>query len=349
MLITDKIYIDQYSRPHNVDEHWMRMAILEAYQAQGFTKPNPMVGAVIIDQEGRVLAKAHHPFFGASHAEVLAIEAAKKMGFDLKNSILYCTLEPCCHTEKKTPPCLPKVLEQNFSKVVIGRLDPNPKVSGKSIEVLKNKGITVQVGVLEKACSFLIREFIHEQQKARPYLHLKIAQSLDGSHGPTQGENSDARWMTNSVAKDYVHSLRAISNSVLIGGETLRQDTPKLNCRLGHFQYHPHFKQPQRCVLTNKELPTDSDSYHVFKNFDEIIQSQFQRILIEAGPKLMALFLEQGIFDELSIILTPYFLGNIQKIKFMQDYGLDKKIDLSHGKWIPLENNMLFHWVKNYH
>ena len=100
MVITDKIFLDRLSRPQNFDEHWMRLAILEAYKAHGLTQSNPLVGALIVSSEGEILAHAHHPYFGAAHAEVLAIEAALAQGYSLEGATLYCTLEPCCHTEK---------------------------------------------------------------------------------------------------------------------------------------------------------------------------------------------------------------------------------------------------------
>lgn len=141
---------------------------------------------------------------------------------------------------------------KKIKRVVLGTLDPNPKVSGKSVEVLRAAGVKVTVGVLEVACRYLIREFIHQQKTNSPYLHLKIAQSLDGSHGATTGQTSHDRWMTNNVAKNYVHQLRAISDAVLVGGETLRCDKPQLTCRLAKYSDRADFKQPQKIVLTKK-------------------------------------------------------------------------------------------------
>lgn len=346
MILTDKISIDELTRPTNLDEHWMRIAILEAYQGQGFTKPNPMVGAVLISDNGEFIAKGYHRYFGGAHAEVDVIQQAIAQGHSLKNTTLYCTLEPCCHTDKKTPPCLPLILQHHFKRVVIGTTDPNPKVRGKSLAALAEAGVEVKMGVLKNACQFLIREFNQEHLQKRPYLHLKMAQSLDGSHGPTVGKNSQARWMTNLAAKNYVHQLRAISDAVLIGGETLRQDSPLLNCRLEYFTKNDSFKQPVKLLLSNKEHLLQDSSFEVFKSIETLLSSNHKRILVEAGPKLMSLFIENNYFDELSIILAPCLLGNIQKLKFMQDYPLEEAIKLSTGKWIPLDDNILFHWVR---
>ncbi len=346
MLLTDKLYIDELSRPHTLDEHWMRVAILEAYKAHGFTKPNPLVGAVLVSPTGELLAANHHQVFGGPHAEVNVINQAKALGHNLKGATLYCTLEPCCHTDKKTPPCLPLVINEQIGRVVIGRIDPNPKVSGKSILSLKDAGIHVSEGVLAKACDHLIREFIHEHATNLPYTHLKIAQSLDGSHGPTIGHNSQARWMTNDSAKDYVHELRAISDAVAIGGETLRQDSPLLTCRLNQFSQRADFKQPTKLLLSSKIQEGEKLGFQTYRDIESLRQSSFKRILIEAGPSLMSQLIERHNFNELSIILAPCLLGNIQKLKFVQDYSLANSIQLPQGKWMTLGDNILFHWIK---
>lgn len=347
MLITDKIYIDELTRPRNLDEHWMRLAIKCAYEGSPMTKPNPLVGAVLVDASGQLIATGFHRSFGGIHAEVDVISKAMEKNVTLENATLYCTLEPCCHTEKKTPPCLPLVLKHKIKRVVIGSLDPNPQVSGKSIQQLKATGTEVTVGVLENACKFLIREFSHKQIHQRPYIHLKIAQSLDGSHGPTQGKTSLERWMTNDEAKDYVHQLRAVSDAVLIGGETYRQDKPQLTCRIPNITQEKNFKQPTKLLLSRTERPKQDDNYVVLTSLTELnTMSNYQRILVEAGPRLMSMLLEEKLVDELSIIMTPTILGNIQKLKFMKEYGLKDAIQFNHAHWIELNGNLLFHWVK---
>lgn len=351
MLLTDQFYLNQYARPHSLDEHWMRVAIQQAYFGRGFTKPNPMVGAVLINKQGFVIGLGYHTKFGQAHAEVETIQQAVKKQHSLEDCTLYCTLEPCCHNNKKTPPCLPLILEKKIKRIVIGTLDPNPAVCGKSVDALKQQGVEVTVGILENACRFLIKEFITKTLTNLPYVHLKIAQSLDGSHGTTEGDSSQDRWMTNEMAKNYVHELRANTHGVVIGGNTLRSDKPQLNCRIHPFYDSPDFRQPDKIILTknknieHQQLKKQID-YNYYSTLEELSSSHYQSLLIEAGPKLMSSFIEKKFYNEISIIVTPKILGNIQKLKFMQDYNLKEAVDLNSGQWFKMQDNYLFHWVK---
>lgn len=348
MLLTDKFYINKYARPQTLDEHWMLMAIHQAYLGRGFTRPNPMVGSVLINKHGFLVGQGFHSRFGQPHAEVEAIQDALSKKISVEDCTLYCTLEPCGHTHKKTPPCLPLILEKKIKRVVIGTLDPNPAVYGKSIEALKRAGVEVTVGVLQNACRYLIKEFSYKLNENLPYIHLKIAQTLDGSHGVIKGNSSQDRWMTNSEAKNYVHELRANNEAILIGGNTLRCDKPQLNCRLLNFTNSPHFHQPAKIILSQKNNHEwKENDYHFFSNFEDLLRCEYQSILIEAGPKLMSTFMEKKLFNEISIIVTSKILGNIQKLNFKQDYNLDDAIDLSTGQWFKMRDNYLFHWIKN--
>ena len=160
------------------DEFIMMQCIELAKKGAGYVSPNPVVGCVIV-KDGKIAAEGYHKCFGEAHAEINAINSALKKGLNLKGSSLYVNLEPCYH-HGKTPPCVDKIIERRFSKVIIGARDPNPLVRGKSIKKLKRNGIEVISGVLESECRQLNKFFIKYITKGVPYITLKAAQTLDG-------------------------------------------------------------------------------------------------------------------------------------------------------------------------
>ncbi len=204
---------------------FMQRAVELAAKGQGRTSPNPMVGAVIV-KGNKIIAEGYHKKAGTPHAEVAAL---KKAGVKAKGATLYINLEPCCHTDKKTPPCTKAIIKSGIKKAVIAMIDPNPKVSGRGIKELKNAGIKTEVGIMGTEAKRLNEAFIKFITKKEPFVILKIAQSLDGKIASASGES---KWITSEESRKHVHRLRNRVDAVLVGIGTVKKDDPSLTCRI---------------------------------------------------------------------------------------------------------------------
>ena len=221
------------------EEKYMRMALRLAEKAQGRTSPNPMVGAVVV-KGGKVIASGYHHRAGEPHAEAIAL---KKAGTKARGATLYVTLEPCSHTNKRTPPCTPLVLQSRVKRVVISMIDPNPRVSGDGIKTLRKAGIEVRTGVLETEAKKLNEAYIKYIKTGTPFVTLKIAQTLDGKIATASGES---KWITGEKARIEGRRLRNCNDAVLVGINTVLKDNPSLTTRL------PGGRDPIRVVVDSR-------------------------------------------------------------------------------------------------
>ena len=191
------------------DHEYMQQALSLAQRAKGYTSPNPCVGAVVV-KDGRVVGKGFHRAAGLPHAEVVALDDAGPRAMD---ATLYVTLEPCNHFGK-TPPCTHKIIKAGIKKLVVGCIDPNPNVCGSGISYLKENGIKVVSGILEKESKLLIEEFSwYVQHDKKPFVILKCASTLDGRIATSTG---DSKWITNEKSRNYVHKIRHEVDAILV-------------------------------------------------------------------------------------------------------------------------------------
>ncbi len=207
----------------------MSIALKLAKKAEGKTSPNPLVGAVLV-KSGKIIGEGYHKKAGLAHAEIEAFNDAAKKKNSLKGATLYVTLEPCCHTDKKTPPCVNSIIEKQISKVFVAMLDPNPKVSGNGIKMLREKGIEVEIGILEDKAKELNEVFTKYITTGKPFVILKLAATMDGKIAAYTG---DSKWIGSPVQRKYAHQLRNKVDGVMVGIETVLKDNPSLNVRLG--------------------------------------------------------------------------------------------------------------------
>ncbi len=221
---------------HETDEHYMRMALRLAEKAKGRTSPNPMVGSVVV-KHGKVIASGYHKKAGEPHAEAIAL---RKAGKAAKGATLYVTLEPCSHTNKRTPPCSPLVVSSGIRRVVTAMIDPNPKVSGGGVKTLRKAGIEVKTGVLEGEAKKLNEAFIKHITSRMPFVTLKIAQTLDGKIATAKGES---KWITGEEARQEGHRLRDSHDAILVGINTVLNDNPSLTTRI------PGGRDPIRVIV----------------------------------------------------------------------------------------------------
>ena len=246
----------------NINEKYMRMAIELAKKGAGAVNPNPMVGAVVV-KNGEVIGRGYHKFFGGSHAEVYALEEA---GRDAEGATIYVTLEPCSHYGK-TPPCAKKIIDMGIKKCFIGSSDPNPKVAGKGVAMLKEAGIEVVENVLKEECDEINQVFFKYIKSKIPYLFVKCGITLDGKIALSNGIS---KWITNSIAREKVQYYRNKFMGIMVGINTVLTDNPSLTARI------ENGVNPFR-IIVDPNLQIDENCKVVKNNEDEktvIITSQ---------------------------------------------------------------------------
>ena len=229
----------------NEDVQWMRLALAEAARGLGSVEPNPLVGAVVVN-EGRLLGTGYHGRFGAPHAEINALATA---GETARGATLYVTLEPCCHFGK-TPPCTDAILAAGIARVVVAMTDPFPKVNGMGLSVLKANGLDVEVGCEAAAARMLNAPYLKRSLTGRPFVIAKWAMTLDGKAAVASG---DSRWISSDQSRVLVHKLRGRMDAILVGIATVQSDDPLLTAR------PPGPRCPARVVLdSTASLPVSS-------------------------------------------------------------------------------------------
>jgi diaminohydroxyphosphoribosylaminopyrimidine deaminase/5-amino-6-(5-phosphoribosylamino)uracil reductase len=289
-------------------------------------------------KNNRVIAEDYHRKAGEPHAEALAL---LKAGPRAKGATLYINLEPCCHTDKKTPPCTSSIIKAGISRVVVSMLDPNPKVSGRGMKLLKKAGIKTEVGLMEKEAHKLNEAFIKQITTKRPFVLLKIAQSLDGKIATAKGES---KWITGEKARKYVHRMRNELDAVLVGIGTVKKDNPSLDCRMrgGRDPYRIVVDSSLKISLKSKVLGySDGKSiiattakakaakvsaikkmgHHVLKIkskngrvdlkalMKELSRMGITGIMIEGGSSIAASALSAKIVDKVNFFVAPKIIG----------------------------------------
>lgn len=322
-------------------EKLMRKAIALAKKSEGHTSPNPLVGAVIFDDDFRIISYGRHEYYGGNHAERNAVLAAKE---DLKDKSIIVNLEPCSHWGK-TPPCADLIIEKGFKRVIAGMVDPNPEVAGRGIEKLKKAGIEVITGVLEEECKELNKFFIKNQLEKMPYVTIKAAATLDGVIASASG---NSKWITDENSRAYVQKLRNKYDAIITSSKTVMADNPSLTCRM------PNGRNPVRVVIdTNSSASFDSKVYNndgtrvilvtskdikaplnievikcPLKNnkidlkvmLTKLYELKIYSVLTEAGGILNKAFIEENLADDLIQFIAPKILGDKNAKRFVEGF-----------------------------
>jgi len=322
-----------------------------------------MVGALIV-RDGEVIGQGYHRRYGGDHAEINAIRDAKG---DMSGATLYVTLEPCCHQGKKTPPCLDALLKYNLKRVVIGTVDPNPQVNGKSIEVLRERGIETKVGVISEECYRLNEVYFKYIQTRIPFVTIKFAQTLDGRIASTTG---DSRWISSEPSLKLAHKLRSFHDAVLVGVGTILSDDPQLTVRQVKGRNPIRIVTDSRLriplnskILTDQEIaPTliattsqadrgkssslmqmgietlmveeDKEGKVDLKDLlKKLGQREFSSILVEGGATLITSLIQQELVDRFVVILAPKIMGKgIDAVGDLGISGVERTLKLSLDK-----------------
>lgn len=315
----------------------MRAALRLAKKGLGRTSPNPAVGSVIV-RDNKIIAGGYHKKAGLPHAEIEALKSAKA---PVKGATLYVTLEPCCHFGR-TPPCTDAILSSGIKRVVIGMTDPNPKVGGKGVRILRSAGIDVISGVLEEECRGINEGYIKYITTRTPFVTLKLASSLDGRIATDSGES---RWITGTASRRLVHRMRSVSDAVMAGSGTVLKDDPELTVRLVKGRNPVRvvldsvFQVPmgarvfsgidgsRTIVFTTRSasrdkikkaeaagaeviiVPKSADGVDLKRVLKELGKREITGVLVEGGGRLAASLLKQGLIDKVFLFLAPIFLG----------------------------------------
>lgn len=318
-----------------VDEYYMSRALSLAWRGMDMTCPNPKVGCVLV-KDDRVIGEGWHARCGGDHAEVAALADAVRRGESARGATAYVTLEPCSHFGK-TPPCAPRLVEEGVARVVVGMVDPNPKVKGGGLDILKAAGVEVSLSCMEKECRWLNRGFLRKQTLSRPWITLKAAAGLDGRMAL---ENGESNWITGQTARSWAHLMRAEHDGILVGSGTIRKDDPELTVR------HTCGKSPLRIILdtglslsprarvlkggclilTGSEdaerkrrleeagaevccVPIKGGKVDLVAALREMVVRNVQMLMVEGGPRVLSSFIEVGLCDSLALFTSTSLMG----------------------------------------
>ncbi|MCL4246066.1 MAG: bifunctional diaminohydroxyphosphoribosylaminopyrimidine deaminase/5-amino-6-(5-phosphoribosylamino)uracil reductase RibD, partial [Candidatus Dadabacteria bacterium] len=328
--------------PRDQHRRYMSMALKLARKAEGMTSPNPLVGAVLV-KGGKIIGKGYHKMAGLPHAEIEAIADAERNKHNVKGAALYVTLEPCCHEDKRTPPCVNAIIEKGIKRVVVAAGDPNPRVCGNGFSILRDEGVEVIPFILEEKALELNEAYNKYITEEMPFVTLKLAATLDGKIAAHTG---DSKWIGSERQRKLAHRLRSASDAVVVGVETVLKDDPKLNARLPGRE----IRQPVPVILDRTlrpppgsrvfsahgaviiatvkpanpakkkrleeagarvlEIGHDRDGRPDMKKLmRELGRNEIVSVLVEGGGKAAASALKAGIVDKIAFFYAPKILG----------------------------------------
>jgi diaminohydroxyphosphoribosylaminopyrimidine deaminase/5-amino-6-(5-phosphoribosylamino)uracil reductase len=313
----------------DIDEQFMMRAIELARQGEGMTRPNPPVGAVLV-QNGEVIAEGWHEKAGGDHAERACVMNLKPQSPSLTSASLYVTLEPCS-THGLTPPCTDLILEKGIGRVVVSVKDLNPKHGGRGMKLLKDAGVEVVAGVCEKEGRKLIAPFEKFITTGMPYVTLKLASTLDGRIADRDG---DSKWITGLEAREVVQAMRRCADAIMVGAATVRADDPSL------LPQPANDHKPWRIIVgetipSNAKVLTDEAADQTLVRNGVLAdmlkelagQHDVMHVLCEGGGKLAAGLIEEGLVDEFAFFIAPKLMGADGLPNFAKTGGLMADID----------------------
>lgn len=354
-------------------EQLMQHALDISKKALGCTSPNPMVGAVVLDKYGHIVGEGYHACAGQAHAEVNALNMA---GDKAAGGTIIVTLEPCSHFGK-TPPCTQAIIKAKLARVVVATLDPNPKVAGNGVRILREAGIEVIVGVLEEKALALNEVFFKWITTKTPFVVSKYAMTLDGKIATATG---DSKWISCETSRKFAHHLRAAYDAILVGTNTVRMDNPELTCRM------VDGNNPVRVILSGSlDFPIDSKVFlndgvatilattqnnkdaaakfttapnveAIFVQADDnghpdpqdllrqLAAKNITSILVEGGGQIHANFFKHKLVDKVHAVIAPKIIGGVDAKVPIGDLGIDFMRDvicLEHVSFDKLGDDVL--------
>lgn len=284
------------------DEAVMRRAVELALQGRGLVEPNPMVGAVLVDDQRALVSEGWHDRFGAPHAEIYALNEA---GERARGATLFVTLEPCCHYGK-TGPCSRAIIAAGVRRVVIGVVDPAPHIQGGGVADLVGAGIEVEIGVLAAECRHLLAPFTKLMTTRTPWVHAKWAMTLDGKLAAHTGHS---QWISNEASRQVAHQLRGLVDAVIVGAGTVRRDNPRLTAR-------PSGRRTPVRVVVDTEATLSLDS-NLIRTLDEA------PVMVACGTNASLENIERLRSEGIKVVVSPPMRGNpgVDLTSLLHDLG----------------------------
>jgi diaminohydroxyphosphoribosylaminopyrimidine deaminase/5-amino-6-(5-phosphoribosylamino)uracil reductase len=311
------------------DERMMRLAVDTACTARLRSRPNPWVGAVVVAQNGEVFTGATlEP--GNAHAEIVALNAA---AHHAQGSTLFSTLEPCNHTGR-TGPCTQAIIDAGVSRVVVGTLDPDSKVSGSGVQQLRKAGLTVDVGVLEQEVKQQLAAYLHHRTTGRPFVVLKMASTIDGRIAAADGSS---KWITGETARKRVHQLRAESDAIVVGAGTVRADDPTLTVR------DVEGPSPRRIVLgtidaSAKVHPCTQWTGTLPDLLDTLGKEGVVQLLVEGGARVAASFHRERLINQYIMHIASVIAGGDNAAGVFAGPAASTMADMWRGRIVSTTN-----------
>ena len=340
----------------SIHEHYMQRCLDLALLGQGYVAPNPLVGALVVN-DGKIIGEGYHRQIGGPHAEVNAITSVANKDL-LKSSTLYVSLEPCNHFGK-TPPCTDFILENKIPKVVYGMRDNSEKKGLKGEDYLKQNGVDVTGGILSEQCKELNKRFFTFHEQKRPYIILKWAQTVDGFMAPPKDKiaaEGHPHWISNMYSRKLVHKWRTEEHAIIVGTNTAMLDNPQLTARDWKGpnpvrividrdlklpgQLHLFDASSPTLVFTSKETSESTNPEFITieekENFlkevlNVLYEKEIQSLIVEGGRTLLDMFIEQNFWDEARIFIAPGFMYEGTKapsiaapVHYIEDMAGDK-------------------------
>ncbi|MCA1956212.1 bifunctional diaminohydroxyphosphoribosylaminopyrimidine deaminase/5-amino-6-(5-phosphoribosylamino)uracil reductase RibD [Zymomonas sp.] len=306
------------------DIRWMQAAIALGERSKGLTAPSPSVGCIIVNKDNQIIGRGWTQSGGRPHAEAMALSQCQ----DLNGATVYVTLEPCAHKSNRGPTCSDSLVAAHPERVVIACRDPDPRTNGQGISKMVAAGIKVECGLLEKQAAQSMSGFFSRQLKARPYVTLKMATSLDGCIAL---ENGESQWITGERARAHAHLERMRSELIVVGRKTLEFDKPSLNVRLQGLGD----RSPQKAVLGHGKVPC---GWIGLREPTDVIKTAADHVLIEGGAKTAAAFLKADLVDRVLLYRAPILIG--KGLHALADIGLTH-LSEAHHRWHLKERRML--------
>ncbi|WP_337190344.1 bifunctional diaminohydroxyphosphoribosylaminopyrimidine deaminase/5-amino-6-(5-phosphoribosylamino)uracil reductase RibD [Altericroceibacterium endophyticum] len=298
------------------DRRWLTIAATLAERGRPSSAPNPAVGAVLV-KDAIVIGRGWTQAGGRPHAEAMAFA---QTGQSARGATLYVTLEPCAHHSERGPACADLAAEAGIKRLVVGVTDPDPRTAGSGMERLRAAGVEIALAN-DPACGMSLAGYLCRTRYGRPHITLKLAMSLDGAIATASGQS---QWITGDLARAHTHRERARADAILVGGATLRSDTPQLNVRLPGLEDH----SPERWVLSSHPTP---DGWHQLPAVEELGRmAPHQYLFVEGGSSAAASFLRADLVDRLLIYRAPILIGGGKSA--IADYGLDD-LASAHNIW----------------
>ncbi len=307
----------------------MSMAMDEGERARLHAPPNPWVGALIVNDRGVIVGDGHTQAPGESHAE---IEALRRAGDAARGATMVVTLEPCSHVGR-TGPCVEAIVEAGVARVVVGLIDPDPRVAGSGIELLKASGVDVEVGIEKDAVAAQLAPYIWQRVTTRPYVVAKIASTLDGVVAMADGTS---QWITGPDARRDAHLLRAQSQAVLVGAGTVREDNPRLTARLDDIVIEPLRVVLGQAPLDAKVRPCLELSGDLGLVLDELGRHDVLQVLVEGGPTTTSAFFEAGLVNHVVWYQAAAFAGAMGTLAALKGLSTPTMDALRRGRLLDV-------------